>query len=119
MEPIINPWMLYAISLISSFGSFMILIFALSILVVAIACLVVALDGGDDFEPMKNFCKSKLFIIVFCISLVCSIFIPNQKMMLAMYFSTYITTDNLDSAGATAVTTLTTAIKTALEDKGK
>lgn len=113
MESIINPWVLYAISVISDFGVFMMIV-----LLLATAWLAVALDDAG-FDSVKTFCKRKLFIITFCVSLVCSIFIPSQKTMLAMYFSTFITTDNINS-GATAVTTLTTAIKTALgEDKNK
>lgn len=93
MEPIINPWIIYALPLVDT------LIAVLSVVsMLAMATLIILYIDDDDFRKDTGTTIVKGVWAVFIISTLLAIFIPNKETLIAMYVANQITPDNLNHA---------------------
>lgn len=104
MEPIVNPWFIYCISVIEHLRAF---VGAVTFVAVILdICIVVgAFIETDDFiavfynreeKKIKPFIK--LLIVVSIIFPLLLVFIPTKETIIAMYIANMITPDNLNIA---------------------
>lgn len=94
MTPIISPWIVYVIHVanVISFASTLIAIF--SGLGVALTAVFLAIE--DEDLAIGNMRKAfKVSTIVFAISVVVSIIVPDRETMLAMLTLSFVTPDNI------------------------
>lgn len=92
MEPIISPWLVYALSLVNP----LILILAVVAILAVTALAIVYTDY--DFYDERGSNKVKAIWAVFIISTLLAIFIPSKNTLIAMYIANHITPDNLSNA---------------------
>lgn len=94
MEPIISPWIVYLIHVASviSFVSTLIAIF--SGLGVALTAIFLVIEDKDlEIGNMRK--ALKVSTIVFAISVVVSIIVPDRETMLAILTLSFVTPDNI------------------------
>ena len=92
MEPIISPWIIYALPLVDT------LIAVLSVVsMFAMATLIVIYIDNIFFEATGTTIV-KVIWAVFIISTLLAIFIPNKETLIAMYVANQVTPDNLNHA---------------------
>ena len=92
MEPIISPWIIYALPLVDT------LIAVLSVVsMLAVASLII-LYIDDEFREVMGTKIVKVVWVVFIISTILAIFIPNKETLIAMYVANQVTPDNLNHA---------------------
>ena len=92
MEPIISPWIIYALPLVDT------LIAVLSVVsMTAMATLIILYIDGD-FREVMGATVIKGIWAVFIISTLLAIFIPNKETLIAMYIANQVTPDNLSHA---------------------
>lgn len=92
MEPIISPWIIYALPLVDT------LIAVLSVVsMFAVATLIILYIDGD-FSEVMGIKTVKAVWVVFIISTLLAIFIPNKETLIAMYVANQVTPDNLNHA---------------------
>lgn len=100
MEPVINPWIIYWVSVLNNIGctlSFIICMSVVSSVIIGVIHLCDLSDSYSDNLSFPNWFKYfKLSIAVACISGLICIFIPDKQTMLTMMVATYITPDNLN-----------------------
>jgi len=96
MEPIISPWVIYWINVLSNLNSLAQILCCISFVLVAL-CIpeYFCIDIGDDIR-YKIIRVFKVSIIVLVISALCCIFIPTKNDMIAMLVLSYITPDNVN-----------------------
>ena len=98
---IINPWIFYLIDTLNGLLGLGIVAFILSV-VTAIILAVMVFDPTNDVSDENKTIYKKLLKRVFIpIAVACTLlitFIPNKKTMYAMWVSSYVTTDNLETA---------------------
>lgn len=92
MEPIISPWLVYALSLVNP----LILILAVVAILAVTALAIVYTDHGFYDERGSN--EVKAIWVVFIISTLLAIFIPSKNTLIAMYITNHITPENLNNA---------------------
>lgn len=92
MEPIINPWIFYFMSLADGFRAAGYIIAIAAFAVGIIALLAYNLDEGG-LMPWKYL---KWFIIAFVGGGVISILIPSQETITKMLVASFITPDNIE-----------------------
>lgn len=92
MEPIINPWIFYFMSLADGFRAAGYVITITAFAVGIIALVAYNIDEGG-LMPWKYL---KWFIIAFAAGGVISIFIPSQEVITKMLVASFITPDNID-----------------------
>ena len=105
MEPIVSPWFIYLLSIVSGVKNTFLFFVLLSGLVVAI-CLIIKVClyiDETEFNNPENTRKSvravsKLAYPLFIISLLGTIFIPNKNALIGMYVANEITPDNITKA---------------------
>lgn len=92
MEPIISPWIIYALPLVDT------LIAVLSLVSMLAMASLIILYIDDDFREVMGIKTVKAVWIVFIISTLLAIFIPNKETLIAMYVANQVTPDNLNHA---------------------
>lgn len=104
MEPIVNPWFIYCISVIEHLRAFVGAVTFVAV-ILDICIVVSALIETDDFiavfynreeKKIKPFIK--LLIVVSIIFPLLLVFIPTKETIIAMYIANMITPDNLNIA---------------------
>lgn len=100
MEPVINPWIIYWVSVLSNIRctlSFVICMSAVSSVIIGVVHLFDLSDSYSDNLDFPNWFKYfKLSIIITCISGLIYIFIPDKQTMISMIVTSYITPDNIN-----------------------
>ena len=98
---IINPWIFYLINILENIMLTGIVLFGISI-VTAIVMGVMVFDPAESVsDEKKKLFKKMLKRVVIPIVVVCTLlitFIPSEKTMYTMLVSSYVTTDNLETA---------------------
>lgn len=92
MEPIISPWVIYALPLVDT------LIAVLSVVSMLAMTSLIILYIDDEFRKDMGTKIVKVVWIVFIISTLLAIFIPNKETLIAMYVANQVTPDNLSHA---------------------
>ena len=92
MEPIISPWLIYALPLVDT------LIAVLSLVSMFAMASLIILYIDDDFREVMGTKTVKVVWLVFIISTLLAIFIPNKETLTAMYIANQVTPDNLSKA---------------------
>ena len=92
MEPIISPWIIYALPLVDT------LIAVLSVLSMLAMSSLIILYIDDKFRKDMGTKIVKGVWTVFIISTLLAIFIPNKETLIAMYVANQVTPDNLSHA---------------------
>lgn len=92
MEPIISPWVIYALPLVDT------LIAVLSVVSMLAMTTLIILYTDDDFREVMGTQVVKITWIVFMISGLLAIFIPTKETLIAMYIANQVTPDNLNHA---------------------
>lgn len=92
MKPIISPWIVYIIDILSSFYMISWIIALVGFLALIIFPMVADTEGMDKDRIIKY---EKRIGAVFIISTLLWIFIPSQKTMLTMLVLQYTTPDNI------------------------
>lgn len=92
MEPIINPWIFYFMSLADGFGAagYILAIFGFAAGLVSLA--IYGMEEGE-FLPWKYL---KWSVIIFVVGGAMSIFIPSQEVITKMLVASFITPDNVE-----------------------
>ena len=98
---IINPWIFYLINILENIMVTGIVLFVISV-VTAIVMGVMVFDPAESVsDEKKKLFKKMLKRVVIPIVVVCTLlitFIPSEKTMYTMLVSSYVTTDNLETA---------------------
>ena len=92
MEPIISPWIIYALPLVDA------LIAVLSVISMLAMTTLIILYIDDDFREVMGIKIVKAVWVVFIISTLLAIFIPNKETLIAMYVAKQVTPDNISHA---------------------
>lgn len=92
MEPIISPWIIYALPLVNA------LIAVLSVVSMLAMTTLIILYTDDDFREFMGTQVVKITWIIFIISGLLAIFIPTKETLIAMYIANQVTPDNLNHA---------------------
>ena len=92
MEPIVSPWIIYALPLVDT------LIAVLSLVSMLAMASLIILYIDDDFREVMGTKIVKVVWVVFIISTLLAIFIPNKETLIAMYVANQVTPDNLSHA---------------------
>ena len=90
MEPIISPWIIYAVQLLDNLHGVCMILFVLSIIAIVVLVLPVLFD--DDDLP-KKYLKKAVIIAAVCGGMAS--IIPNKETMITMIAVSYITPDNI------------------------
>ena len=109
MEPIINPWIIYIINLVSNVSIVLgIIIFFLlvAIFIVAILGLVQFTENYDNFDEfleeyhtaVKWFKRGCMGLII---SVVVLLFMPSEKTLYSMIVLNNVTPNNIEAIGST------------------
>lgn len=104
MEPIVNPWLIYFVSIIENLHSFF---EAVTFIVIATDIIIVVgtfIESDDaiavfynrEEKKIKPFIKLLIALSIICPLLV--IFIPSKETIITMYIASVITPDNLNLA---------------------
>ena len=92
MEPIINPWVIYALPLVDT------IIAVLSVVSMFAMAVLIILYIDDVFNKSMDIKIVKVAWVVFIISTLLAIFIPSKETLIAMYIANQVTPDNLSHA---------------------
>lgn len=92
MEPIISPWLIYALPLVDT----LICILAVVATLAMTALIILYIDKG--FTKHTDTKIVKAIGAVFIISTLLAIFIPSKNTLIAMYIANHVTPDNLSNA---------------------
>ena len=92
MEPIINPWIFYFMSLADGFRDAGFVITIIAFVVGVISILAYGMEN-DELMPWKYL---KWFVIAFIAGGAISILIPSQETITKMLVASFITPDNVE-----------------------
>lgn len=92
MEPIISPWIVYIIDILSSFYIISWLVALVGFFALIFFPIVADIEGMDKDRIIKY---EKRIGAVFIISTLLWVFIPSQRTMLTMLVLQYTTPDNI------------------------
>ena len=96
MEPIINPWFIYAVNMCEDF-KIVVTIIAIFILII-VSIIAINIMTVVSEEEKKFYIKTEKYLIgVFVVSLFLAVAIPNKETCLAMFAAYYITPDNIQA----------------------
>lgn len=90
MEPIISPWIIYSVSVLSKI-EVVSTIGAIVLSVLAAVLFGVAADGGDE-DMIK---ASKWIFAVDAVAIFLAVVIPDKDTMMTMLAAQYVTPDNI------------------------
>ena len=104
MEPIVNPWLIYFISIVEHLRTFFSAI--TFVLVVLDICIIAGafIETDDAIAVFYNYEESKikppikLLIVASIIFPLLMVFIPTKETIIAMYIANVVTPDNLSIA---------------------
>ena len=104
MEPIVNPWLIYFVSIIEHLRTFVGVITAIVLfldIVIVVGAFIETDDATDVFYNRKEN-KIKLFVKLLIVATIVfpllTIFIPTKETIIAMYIANVVTPDNLSIA---------------------
>lgn len=104
MEPIVNPWLIYFVSIIEHLRTFVGVITAIVLfldMVIVVGAFIETDDATAVFYNRKEN-KIKLFIKLLIVATIVfpllTIFIPTKETIIAMYIANVVTPDNLSIA---------------------
>lgn len=89
MEPIINPWIIYALPLVNVFIGTM-----LTIALLACAMLLIAYTD-NAFRADRGTILTKTLWVVFIVSGLLAILTPSKNTLIAMYIANHATPENI------------------------
>lgn len=92
MEPIISPWLIYALPLVNVFIGVM-----ATISLLTLAMLIIAYTD-NEFREDRGTILTKILWAVFIISSLLAILTPSKNTLIAMYIANHVTPDNLSNA---------------------
>lgn len=92
MEPIISPWVIYALPLVDK------LIAVLSVVSMLAMATLIVIYIDNIFHKSIDTTIVKVIWAVFIISTLLAIFIPNKETLIAMYVANQVTPDNISHA---------------------
>lgn len=92
MEPIISPWLIYALPLVNVFIGIMM---TLALLTFA---MLVSTYTDNAFRADRGTILTKTLWAVFIISGLLAILTPSKNTIIAMYIANHVTPDNLSNA---------------------
>ena len=92
MEPIISPWIVYIIDILSSFYTFSLIVSVTGFLALIFFPMVADIEGMNKDTIIK---WEKRIGAVFIISTLLWVFIPSHETMLTMLVLQYTTSDNI------------------------
>ena len=92
MEPIISPWLIYALSLVDP----LIITLAVVTMLAITALITVYIDNGFYYKRSSKGVKATW--VVFIVSTLLAIFIPSKNTLIAMYIANQVTPANLSNA---------------------
>lgn len=94
---IINPWIFYWIEVLASVEGLLFIVIFVSLL---FAGAVFAIWVANEEDGCDNISKKYWLIptIVGVLSIIVSCFIPSKDTMYSMWISSYVTTDNIETA---------------------
>ena len=104
MEPIVNPWLIYLVSIVEHLRNFfnVITFIVCTLDIIIVACAFIEADDAIAifYNREENKIKplTKLFITISIVSLLLTIFIPTKETIIAMYVANVVTPDNLSIA---------------------
>ena len=104
MEQIISPWIIYALPLVDT------LIAVLSVVSILTMTTLIILYTDNDFREVMGTKVIKATWVVFIISTLLAIFIPNKETLVAIYVANQVTPDNLNHAQE-IITTIINQVK--------
>lgn len=90
MEPIISPWIIYAVQLLDNLHDACMILFVLSCIASVVLVLPVIVD---DEDLPKKYLKKAVIIAAVCGGMAS--IIPNKETMITMIAVRYITPDNI------------------------
>lgn len=99
MEPIINPWLVYSVSLVDKLGTWSFLLFC--------GCMAVWFfflagnseiydSDGQVYSPIKRF--AKYLLVATILTFVLHLVIPDKDSYIAMIMASYVTPDTINGA---------------------
>lgn len=103
MNPIVSPWVFYAIEVIDNIVSLctiMTIITAFVLFPITIMYFEEKKANSENFKTIKGIFY--MTALAFCISVSLIIFVPSKQTMYAMLIAQNMTTDNVLKAGGTA-----------------
>ncbi len=92
MEPIISPWVIYAVQLLNNLRDICMILFVISNFAIVLLVLPVMFD---DEDLSKKYLKTAVIIAAVCGGMV--FVIPNKETMIEMIAASYITPDNIQA----------------------
>lgn len=92
MEPIISPWVIYALPLVNVF-----IVIMMTVALLALAMLIVAYTD-KAFKGDRGTVLTKTLWAVLIISGLLAILTPSKNTLIAMYVANQVTPDNLSNA---------------------
>ena len=98
---IINPWIFYLINILENIMVTGIVLFVISVVTASVMGVMVFDPAESVSDEKKKLFKKMLKRVVIPIVVVCTLaitFIPSEKTMYTMLVSSYVTTDNLETA---------------------
>lgn len=102
MEPIINPWLIYLLNIISTLKTFFAVLGFVMVIATMISIVVFMSIAEDyDFNPENKIVSrlKKKCIIIFAltvISILMAILLPDKETLYTMLVFNYITPNNID-----------------------
>ncbi len=93
MEPIINPWIVYGIDVISKLS----VVAFITVIASLVGMLIFAMNDstyGNDEQENRIF---KILLIVFLVATVFLVILPSKDTMLTMLALHYVTPDNIQA----------------------
>lgn len=90
MEPIISPWIIYVIQVLSSLHDIAMVFLTISCILATIMFLPAIIEEAE--EPQKYL---KMAVIIAAVSGGLSVIIPDKETMISMIAASYITPDNI------------------------
>lgn len=90
MEPIISPWIIYVIQVLSSLHDIAMVFLTISCILAIIMFLPAFIEEAE--EPQKYL---KMAVIIAAVSGGLSVIIPDKETMIAMITASYITPENI------------------------
>lgn len=92
MEPIINPWIVYGIGMISKLS-----IVAFLAMIISLVGMLIFVIGDAPFENDKQKKILKILLAIFLVATVFLVILPTRDTMLTMLALYYVTPDNVQA----------------------
>jgi hypothetical protein len=108
MEPVISPWIIYLISILSTIKDTAIFLVFISLVVITVLGIVFLVEDEEEKEKWKSTAKTVIKILIIS-SIVC-IIVPDTETMISMLIFSYITPENIQLIQGNAVDFITKII---------